>query len=45
MVRFLKENVADQSMENYVATNVSVNEDLAGRLGFRFALPGSRAMG
>ena len=43
----LKVNVADQGLENNVATNVSVNvnEDLAGRLGFRFTLPGSRAMG
>ena len=45
----LKVNVADhwQGLENNVATNVSVNvnEDLAGQLGFRFTLPGSRAKG
>jgi len=40
-------NVADEGLENNVATNVSVNEDLslAGPLDFRFTLPGSRAMG
>ena len=43
----LEVNVADEGLENWVATNVSVNEDLSlvGRLDFRFTLPVSRAMG